>query len=289
MQHDQLALPKNKRLPVHAAYAYRALAHHYGWALTQVFNGLDRSLPIPDRVIILEEDIHTSPDFFSYMKATSRLLDKDDTLFVVSAYNDNGHMAQDPYRILRSDFFPGLGWMMTRRLWNDELEAKWPRSYWDDWMREPAQRKKRHILRPEVSRTFHFGEKGGSSHNQFGSILSRVKRNEENIDWCKQDLSYLQEQLFDKNYGKLIASSMVVTSVKQAEVSLKKGNTRLEYNSLNEFESLAIGLDIMQDEKASIPRTAYKGVVEIRPYGEHFLFLTPPAAKLKESFPSFSP
>ena len=27
--------------------------------------------------------------------------------------------------------------------------------YWDDSIREPAQRKERHVLRPEISRTFH--------------------------------------------------------------------------------------------------------------------------------------
>jgi alpha-1,3-mannosyl-glycoprotein beta-1,2-N-acetylglucosaminyltransferase len=288
MQHDQLSTRKptlRKKLfsPVNS---YRALALHYGWALSEVFRGLDPSLPIPDRVIILEEDIHTAPDFFSYMQATSRILDTDPTLLAVSAYNDNGHMAQNPHRILRSDFFPGLGWMMTRRLWNEELEAKWPNSYWDDWLREPAQRKNRHILRPEVSRTFHFGDKGGTSRNQFGSILSRVKLNKEAIDWSKQDLSYLHEEAFDEKYGERIANSTKVLTVKEAKAQLQSHDTRLEYVSLIHFQTLAKQLDIMDDEKASIPRTAYKGVVEIRLFGTHLLFLTPPEATLKKSFPS---
>jgi alpha-1,3-mannosyl-glycoprotein beta-1,2-N-acetylglucosaminyltransferase len=291
MQHDQLEIPKTKiRKKPSPLHAYRALAMHYGWALSEVFQGLDSSLPVPDRVMILEEDIHTAPDFFSYMQATSRILDEDPTLMAVSAYNDNGHMVRDPHRILRSDFFPGLGWMMTRRLWNEELEAKWPRGYWDDWLREPAQRKNRHFLRPEVSRTFHFGEKGGTSHNQFGSILSRVKLNKESIDWSQQehDLSYLHEQAFDEQYGKLIAESTKVKTVQDAQTQVETQNTRLEYTSFIHFQTIAAELDIMDDEKASIPRTAYKGVVEIRPFGDHLLFLTPPEAKLKHSFPSFS-
>lgn len=107
--------------------AYQALARHYGWALTQVFDGkVDDKYPIPQRVIILEEDIRVAADFFSYMEATSSLLDNDPTLFAVSAFNDNGHQVKDPKRLLRSDFFPGLGWMMTRELWKTELEVKWP-------------------------------------------------------------------------------------------------------------------------------------------------------------------
>ena len=34
--------------------------------------------------------------------------------------------------------------------------------YWDDWMREPAQRLERACIRPEVSRTRTFGKKGVS-------------------------------------------------------------------------------------------------------------------------------
>jgi alpha-1,3-mannosyl-glycoprotein beta-1,2-N-acetylglucosaminyltransferase len=52
----------------------------------------------------------------------------------------------------RTDFFPGLGWMMLRSLWL-EYRQKWPEAFWDDWIREPAQRKERACLRPEVSRT----------------------------------------------------------------------------------------------------------------------------------------
>ena len=68
LQHDAIPSPK-KNLRVSPVYGYEALAQHYGWAISEVFQGLDdTSLPIPDRVMILEEDIHTAPDFFSYMK-----------------------------------------------------------------------------------------------------------------------------------------------------------------------------------------------------------------------------
>lgn len=106
---------------------YQALAKHYGWALSQVFNGrIHAELPTPKRVVILEEDLHIAPDFFGYMAATSKVLDKDSSLFAVSAFNDNGHLVNDTKRLLRTDFFPGLGWMMTKSLWKDELETKWP-------------------------------------------------------------------------------------------------------------------------------------------------------------------
>lgn len=46
----------------------------------------------------------------------------------------------------------GLGWMLTSQLW-EELKIKWPETFWDDWMRDPAQRQGRACVRPEVSRT----------------------------------------------------------------------------------------------------------------------------------------
>lgn len=40
----------------------------------------------------------------------------------------------------------------------EELGPKWPAGFWDDWLREPPQRKGRNFLRPEISRTYTFGE-----------------------------------------------------------------------------------------------------------------------------------
>lgn len=130
---------------------YKELAVHYKWAIDRVFE----EIPSAQHTIILEEDLHLAPDFFTYFERLSPLLDSDKSLLAISAYNDNGISGQvkDARRVVRSDFFPGLGWMLSRNMWESELSSKWPRGYWDDWLREPQQRQGRHILRPEV-RTF---------------------------------------------------------------------------------------------------------------------------------------
>jgi alpha-1,3-mannosyl-glycoprotein beta-1,2-N-acetylglucosaminyltransferase len=66
-----------------------------------------------------------------------------------------------PELLYRSDFFPGLGWMMSRELWS-EIGPKWPKSFWDDWIREPEQRKDRACIRPELPRSRTFGKIGVS-------------------------------------------------------------------------------------------------------------------------------
>ena len=57
-------------------------------------------------------------------------------------------------QLYRSDFFPGLGWMLPRRVWQGEgqegeggLAATWPAGYWDDFMRLNATRRGRQCIR----------------------------------------------------------------------------------------------------------------------------------------------
>ena len=69
----------------------------------------------------LQDDMKLAPDFFTLFNATAPLLDRDPSLFCVSSWNDHGQarFVKDPLRLLRSDFFPGLGWMLTRDIWDD--------------------------------------------------------------------------------------------------------------------------------------------------------------------------
>lgn len=82
-----------------------------------------------DYAIVVEDDIEIAPDFFQYMQATLPLMEEDAMLWCVSAWNDNGkEQAIDSSRndlFYRTDFFPGLGWMLSRELW-EELEPIWP-------------------------------------------------------------------------------------------------------------------------------------------------------------------
>ena len=88
-------------------------------------------------IVVVEDDLLFSPDFLEYFEAVGPLLDVDDTAFVVSSWNDNGYKGKvdDPYALLRTEFFPGLGWLLPRKLYKGELESKWPTNHWDHWLR----------------------------------------------------------------------------------------------------------------------------------------------------------
>ena len=107
---------------------YHRLARHLKFALAAAF-----AAPGTTRVIVLEEDLEVAPDFFDFFGAVAPVLDADPAVLAASAWNDNGQRgrvdpALDAAKIVRSDFFGGLGWMLTRRVWA-ELEPKWPAAY----------------------------------------------------------------------------------------------------------------------------------------------------------------
>ena len=138
--------------------------------------------------------------------------DPAENLLAVSAFNDNGLKqlvddAQDSSTLLRSDFFPGLGWMLTRSIWQ-ELQSKWPENYWDDWLRGPNNRKGRHIIRPEIPRTLHFGTHG-TSNNQFGSFLSSIVLHSEShpVDWRNFDIDSLRAEQFEAKYAAAVRAT----------------------------------------------------------------------------------
>ncbi|KAL6591273.1 hypothetical protein ACP70R_049776 [Stipagrostis hirtigluma subsp. patula] len=216
--------------------AYYKIAKHYKWALDELFIKHNFA-----RVIILEDDMEIAPDFFDYFEAAAKLLDNDKTIMAVSSWNDNGQkqFVYDPKALYRSDFFPGLGWMLTKSTWV-ELSPKWPKAY-------------------------NFGEHGSSMGQFFKQYLEPIKLNDVHIDWNSEDLSYLGEDKFSIQFGKEVASA---TPLHGSDAVLKAHNmdadVRIQYNDQEDFERIARQFGIFEEWKDGVPRTAYKGVVVFR-------------------------
>ncbi|KAL5207642.1 hypothetical protein ABZP36_032077 [Zizania latifolia] len=241
--------------------AYYKIANHYKWALDELFIKHNFA-----RVIILEDDMEIAPDFFDYFEAAANLLDNDKTIMAVSSWNDNGQkqFVYDPKALYRSDFFPGLGWMLTKSIWI-ELSPKWPKAYWDDWVRLKEVHRDRQFIRPEVCRTYNFGEHGSSMGQFFKQYLEPIKLNDVHIKWNSEDLSYLREDKFLIQFGKDVSSA---TPLNGSDAVLKAHNmdadVKIQYNDQGDFERIARQFGIFEEWKDGIPRTAYKGVVVFR-------------------------
>uniref|UniRef100_A0A8C7YCP9 Protein O-linked-mannose beta-1,2-N-acetylglucosaminyltransferase n=1 Tax=Oryzias sinensis TaxID=183150 RepID=A0A8C7YCP9_9TELE len=150
--------------------------------------------------VVLEEDLDISIDFFSFLSQTIHLLDEDDSLYCISAWNDQGyeHTAEDPSLLYRVESMPGLGWVLKRSIYKDELEPKWPTPEklwdWDMWMRMPEQRRGRECIIPDVSRSYHFGIIGLNMNGYFHEVyFKKHKFNTvpnvqlKNVDSLKKD------------------------------------------------------------------------------------------------------
>ncbi|NXY86986.1 MGAT1 acetylglucosaminyltransferase, partial [Alcedo cyanopectus] len=261
--------------PEHRKFqGYYKIARHYRWALGQVFRVFRYRA-----AIVVEDDLEVAPDFFEYFQAALPLLWSDPSLWCVSAWNDNGkEQLVDAARaelLYRTDFFPGLGWLLLAELW-DELEPKWPAAFWDDWMRRPEQRRDRSCVRPEVSRTMTFGRKGVSHGQFFDQYLKFIKLNDRFVPFTQLDLSYLKKDAYERSFLSLVYSAPEVKLEElQGGLSRATGAVRLQYQGRDSFKALAKALGLMDDLKSGVPRAGYRGIVSFVYRGRR-VYLAPP-------------
>ena len=176
--------------------AHAHLAQHYKWAIDRVFEeGRGHT-----HVIVVEDDMVFSADFVHLFTSAAGLLAEDPTLWCVSSWNDNGARGhgEDPRALFRTSFFPGLGWMMRRELW-EELSPKWPRRHWDHWMRLDATRASRDCVAPVVNRNFNIGEVGANMKRaEYAKYIERMSfyAGKELVDFG--DLGYLKRERYAK-------------------------------------------------------------------------------------------
>ncbi|NXU97297.1 MGAT1 acetylglucosaminyltransferase, partial [Cettia cetti] len=262
--------------PEHRKFqGYYKISRHYRWALGQVFRTFRYRA-----AIVVEDDLEVAPDFFEYFQAVLPLLQRDPSLWCASAWNDNGKEALvDAGRaelLYRTDFFPGLGWLLLAELW-DELEPKWPAAFWDDWMRQPEQRRGRSCVRPEVSRTMTFGRKGVSHGQFFDQYLKFIKLNDRFVPFTQMDLSYLKKDEYERFFLQQVYSAPEVKLEElQKEAGKGLGAVRLQYRGRDSFKALAKALGLMDDLKSGVPRAGYRGIVSFVCRGRR-VFLAPPS------------
>jgi len=165
--------------------------------------------------------------------------------------------------------------MLTKDLWI-EYQAKWPKAFWDDWIREPEQRRERACIRPEISRTKTFGKIGVSNGLFYEKHLKFIKLNEKFVPFTKHDLSYLLKENYDVDFLKEVygTPSVSAAQVFRQEFGDSKA-LRVTYNSRESFKKLAKSFGLMDDFKSGVPRTGYRGIVSFMYKGKR-IYLAPP-------------
>ncbi|KAG1678559.1 Protein O-linked-mannose beta-1,2-N-acetylglucosaminyltransferase 1 [Nymphon striatum] len=191
------------------------ISQHYKASLTATFN----LYPDAKYAIIIEEDLDVSLDFFSYFSQTLPLLEKDESVYCISCWNDQGyeHTSQDPSKLYRVETMPGLGWILKRDLYKNELEQKWPTPEklwdWDMWMRLPEIRKNRECVVPDVSRTYHFGSSGLNMNSYFQDAYFKKHAFNTQLN-IVIDIETVKKKNYDASLEKLLQKAIVVNHTK---------------------------------------------------------------------------
>lgn len=201
---SEVAPPSSRT--AHDAKSGKSIALAYRAALSTAFDVLTSD----DALIVVEDDMLFSPDLMDFFLAGYHVMRGDRTLWCVSAWNDNGFRGMvnaraAPRRLLRTGFFPGLGWLLTRKLYKGELEAVWPSEHWDHWMRsERVHRtsKGRECLYPHVPRAFHHGAVGTfmTKLNHAESFAHIAYSTDVRLTWPHAEWEALAGQLSAKAY-----------------------------------------------------------------------------------------
>ncbi|CAD7971374.1 unnamed protein product, partial [Amoebophrya sp. A25] len=92
---------------------FDSITRHYHCVLQKTF-------AVARLGIFLEDDLGIAKDIFHYFRGIETLIEKyeETAVWCASGWNDNGMKknVHDPRRLFRTDFFPGLGWMTSRRI-----------------------------------------------------------------------------------------------------------------------------------------------------------------------------
>jgi alpha-1,3-mannosyl-glycoprotein beta-1,2-N-acetylglucosaminyltransferase len=247
-----------------SAKNYFFIAQHYKFALDKVFNEYGYKT-----VIITEDDLDLSQDFFSYFDSTKHLLYEDKTIWCISAWNDNGALdlvdQQRSETLYRTDFFPGLGWMLTSKLW-EELSPTWPEVYWDDWLRRQDVRNNRVCIRPEVSRTAHNNKLAGrgSSNGLYKKFLASIGLPANPVDFSLVDVNRLKKDSYDQFFHKQVLEAKSISIddlIKQRSSLDKEYSYRVIYINPREYRVIAKAFNLMNDIRSGMARTAYYGII----------------------------
>ncbi|XP_029939772.1 protein O-linked-mannose beta-1,2-N-acetylglucosaminyltransferase 1 isoform X3 [Salarias fasciatus] len=145
------------------------VSQHYKASLTATFN----LHPDANYAIVLEEDLDVSVDFFSFLSQTIRLLDEDDSLYCISAWND--------------------------QLWD-----------WDMWMRMPEQRRGRECVVPDVSRTYHFGIVGLNMNGYFHEVYFKKHKFNTVPNVQMRNVENLKRDAYEEEIQRLLRSAEVL-------------------------------------------------------------------------------
>lgn len=155
----------------------------------------------------------------------------------------------------------------------------------------PVCRQGRQCIFPEVSRTYHYGMVGTHMGGDFfQKYLANTELNTADVDWSRQNLTYLLQAPYSALFNRWIAEAIPFNSSQLGSLStycdlhmpIDTNNTAdlvasYVWNETNPKDYFALVRQlpgVMDDIRGKRPRASYNGVVVVRCRGRR-LFLKP--------------
>jgi len=217
---------------------------------------------------VLEDDMEYSYDFLHYFEKTAPLLDSDPSLMCISSWNDNcrKHLGSDASLLLRTSYFPGLGWMMKREMYTQMLQPNWPMlNHWDNWLRANVELD---CISPSLSRNHNFGVVGSTmSSTAFAKNIANVDfyKGDERVQFG--DLSYLHLDNYKLRIQQLLDSSFRLSHIAQKSEHDPRGMIYLlVYQSSKQYRKIAKHFKIWDH-----PRSHFQNLQMLELQGDIYL------------------
>lgn len=176
------------------------IANHFKWSFERVFEYPE----CHKGVVVIEDDLELSPDFLEYFELTIPVVERDETLITASLWNDIGYKgnSHDKGKIMRTNYFPGLGWWLSKNVWDDLLSEEWPTHDWDWYVRSITSANKLDSLIPEVPRDYHIASSGTYMRKNFFDLhFKNININRDTtFRWSSESIAHLSPLSRYKEY-----------------------------------------------------------------------------------------
>jgi len=221
--------------------------------------------------IILEDDLVLAPDALHYVEAVERVMQRDPTIFTGSLFADNSYplYAKDRRSFRRVSHFAGLGFVLTRRRYVDEVRRAVQAGLqnWDEQIQKLMERRGLVSVIPEISRALHLRRTSNSlqqskpTHPFESHLLNDEILSEYNLYRLEQTVydRLIDDTIRRSPYIRYLADALFFNSVDETVVYLGCSDDTDLHRILAERYLWGVG-------NGGVVRGSYRGTLYFRYY-----------------------
>jgi len=258
------------------------------WIFTEQF---DRH-PQSNNVILLEDDLVVSFDFIDFFEQLCPLMQRDESIFCVSAWYDNGYpgLVSDSRRVIRQEHFGGLGWAINRKHFY-QLQPLWKSFFeiptiipWDLFVQNNFGQKV--CLVPLVPRTHHVSEIQGTHYNsdfQKDFFANMMLADEIQQFFVDIDTETLLQPGYDRSLEQMLNVSQFISCFDQLLHSQDRVLVVYFQNDL--WNSMMESFGMIGTGMGEVPRGLTRGLVIVR-YANNWVLLVSTSSEMVLALPN---